>query len=326
MRSTIHKQNTLITRYCLAAVVLVALLGPLAGQARGDFVLYHDEQLTVDSAHDQGTLYDVSRAFIVSGGSVYRLYAYGLSNVDMSAGSVYILYAYNFSTVDISAGSVPYLYAFDSSAVDISGGSIAVLYASISSTVDISGGSVVNNLTANGSSAVDISGGSVYNIGASDSSTVDISGGSVRSLSAFGSSAVDVSGGSITDLWARNSSTVAISGGSVAFLHADSSSVVTFSGRNFRVYGGLVFDGDYVLGTGLLSGEWFDGTPWAVNISDHTTSATILVIPDSGPKPLCLKYPTMDFDGNCKVDFIDLAILLQSWLECNIDPPSACWE
>jgi len=112
----------------------------------------------------------------------------------------------------------------------------------------------------------------------------------------------------------------------VPFLHASSSSMVSFYGRNFRVYGGLVFDADYVLGTGLLAGEWFDGTPWAVNIAEHSPSATILVIPDSGPKPLCVKYPAMDFNGDCKVDFSDLAVFLTQWLECNLDPPSACWE
>lgn len=42
--------------------------------------------------------------------------------------------------------------------------------------------------------------------------------------------------------------------------------------------------------------------------------------------PFCVEYPAMDFNGDCKVDFSDLAIFLTHWLECNLDPPSACWE
>jgi hypothetical protein len=34
----------------------LALVGPLAGEGRGDFVLQGDEQLTVTESHDSGTL------------------------------------------------------------------------------------------------------------------------------------------------------------------------------------------------------------------------------------------------------------------------------
>jgi len=48
----------------------------------------------------------------------------------------------------------------------------------------------------------------------------------------------------------------------------------------------------------------------------------------SGPEPLpyCTEYPVMDFNHDCKVDFRDFALFIQSWLDCNLDPPSACWE
>jgi hypothetical protein len=38
--------------------------------------------------------------------------------------------------------------------------------------------------------------------------------------------------------------------------------------------------GERVLGTGLLSGEWFDGTRWTVNIQTNASGATILAIPE----------------------------------------------
>ena len=43
-------------------------------------------------------------------------------------------------------------------------------------------------------------------------------------------------------------------------------------------------------------------------------------------EPICTEYPAMDFNDDCKVDFQDFAIFSQSWLECNLDPPEACWE
>lgn len=43
-------------------------------------------------------------------------------------------------------------------------------------------------------------------------------------------------------------------------------------------------------------------------------------------EPFCLEEPAMDFNGDCKVDFADFALFTQSWLECNLDPESACWE
>jgi hypothetical protein len=44
------------------------------------------------------------------------------------------------------------------------------------------------------------------------------------------------------------------------------------------------------------------------------------------PEPVCLSYPIMDFTGDCKVDFADFAVFLSHWLECNLDPPEACWQ
>lgn len=44
-----------------------------------------------------------------------------------------------------------------------------------------------------------------------------------------------------------------------------------------------------------------------------------------GPRPMCVEYPAMDFNHDCKVDLRDFAIFMEHWLECNFDDPSACW-
>jgi hypothetical protein len=298
----------------LFVVAVLALLGPLAGQSRGDFVLLNDEQLTVNSSHNQGTLFDTSRAYIISGGSVNNLDAYDSSTVEISGGSVgSYLFAHNSSTVTVSGGNVNGLGAYDSSTANISGGSVNNLDAQSSSTVNLSGGPV-SNLWAKDSSTVNLSGGSVSNLWAYDSSTVDISGGSmtylyaqysstanisggsVAYLYAQGSSTVDVSGGIVGGLYAQYYSSVDISGGSVSSLQAYSSSTtnltggsvsnlwaydsstVIFNGRNFQAGSGLTFDGERVLGVGMLSGEWMDGTRWFVNVFENDPTATILAI------------------------------------------------
>lgn len=43
-------------------------------------------------------------------------------------------------------------------------------------------------------------------------------------------------------------------------------------------------------------------------------------------EPVCTEYPAMDFNKDCKVDFEDFAQFAKGWLDCNLDPQSACWE
>lgn len=173
------------------ATMAGALAGLLlaAGTALGDFTLWDDEQMTVNAYHSLGTLFDRSRANIISGGSLRNLYAYDSGTLDISGGWVGWLYAYETSTVHMSGGSVDYFFAYDTSTVDISGGS-------------------------------------------------------------------------------------------VDRLHARDTSALTINARDFRLGSGLSLDGQRLLGTGILSGEWFDGTRWMVGIAENQAGATILLVPE----------------------------------------------
>ncbi|OHB66900.1 MAG: hypothetical protein A2Y76_10800 [Planctomycetes bacterium RBG_13_60_9] len=42
------------------------------------------------------------------------------------------------------------------------------------------------------------------------------------------------------------------------------------------------------------------------------------------PEAVCTKPILGDLNNDCKVDFQDLAILSSAWMQCNLDPPSAC--
>ena len=100
----------------------------------------------------------------------------------------------------------------------------------------------------------------------------------MSSLYSYGSSSVNVSGGEVNHLKSRDLSTVYISGGAISDLSAEDSSTVTFGARDFRFGDGLTLNGELVLGTGLLSGEWLDGTRWVVDIGLNDPTATILAV------------------------------------------------
>jgi len=44
-----------------------------------------------------------------------------------------------------------------------------------------------------------------------------------------------------------------------------------------------------------------------------------------GLEPYCAQPIAADLNDDCKVDFVDFAIMAASWLDCNLVPPSACW-
>ncbi len=63
---------------------------------------------------------------------------------------------------------------------------------------------------------------------------------------------------------------------------------------------------------------------WEDNRNGHyDIYATVLFGPDV---PQCLSMPRGDFNGDCKVDLQDFSIFMQDWLECNLDPPEACFQ
>ena len=43
-------------------------------------------------------------------------------------------------------------------------------------------------------------------------------------------------------------------------------------------------------------------------------------------EPVCVNPPPMDTNGDCKIDFIDFAEFASQWMDCGLDPQSACWE
>jgi len=63
-----------------------------------------------------------------------------------------------------------------------------------------------------------------------------------------------------------------------------------------------------------------------INIGAYGGTIEASKSPSGIIEPVCTKYPAMDFNKDCKVDFIDFAKFVSEWLICNLEPPEACWE
>ncbi|HUT11227.1 MAG TPA: PEP-CTERM sorting domain-containing protein [Thermoguttaceae bacterium] len=221
-----------------AAVAVV-----LAGTARADFGLRGTEHLNVATGHTTGVLWDSSTADVLAGGYIGTAYVNDealLRVMRLDGGTtVGTGRVYNTGRIAISSGRVNDLYAYETSNVNVSGGSVGGLYA--------------------------------YN-----DSSVNISGASLDSLTAYGSSSVNVSGGTFNTLYAEHTSSVHVSGGTISgYLSARDTSSVALHGYDFRTTGGLTLANDEVLGTGVLTGKWFDGTSWIIPITTNASAATI---------------------------------------------------
>jgi len=173
------------------------------------------------------------------------------------------------------AGGFDNLYANDTSTVVTPyDGYVGYLYPYETSTVTVSGASVVYLHTYD-TSTVAVSGASVRDLSAYGTSTVAVSGASVDYVDTYGTSSVDISGGRVDYVYTNETSTVDISGGSFYVLGAQDSSTVTLHGYDFQPTDGLSLDGNKVVGTGVLTGKWSDGTQWSISISVHDVWANI---------------------------------------------------
>jgi hypothetical protein len=45
-----------------------------------------------------------------------------------------------------------------------------------------------------------------------------------------------------------------------------------------------------------------------------------------GPDPYCTASIPGDVNDDCKLDMSDMAEIFSHWMECNLEPQSACWE
>jgi hypothetical protein len=262
------------------------------------------------------TIFD-SNATIVDGNTYDTVVVKGDGTVvDMTGGSVNKLITMNASTFNMSGGSIAgNVYSYDSSVLNLSSGSIGYSYMHSygESRINISGDiSVGSAITPHDSSFVSVSGNStVDNIWfrqRDNAVIVNITGGHVGYLY---NNFTETEGGGIVN----------ISGGTIDYgidySNPPSTSRINIIGHdlNAQPYGGLYNSGE-------ITGYWNDDTPFSIELDDDSYAYVVLydgIVPAN-----CVNRPNSDLNGDCKVNFSDFSKMASEWLDCGLDPNSAC--
>ena len=263
---------------------MVATLA-VAVRARADFVLTGTEHLDVSSAHDVGGMWDTSTADLLYGGRISTTYVNDEANLHITDGWISTLNAYNSSSVDMWGGEVSTSYLYGEAWLRLAYGD-------------------VSQLTARDHSRFGVY-GNVVTLNAYDSSRGDINRRSdVSTLYAHGEARLRVLDGKVSTLEAGDSSSAHLWGGEVLNLSAEGASSVTIHGYDFHVSGGLTWNGDELLGSGVLTGKWAGADEWWIttiqtNAPGASLRAMVLVPGDA--------------TGDGVVDDIDLTVLAEHW-------------
>jgi len=187
---------------------------------------------------------------------------------------------FNASRVDMTGGTIDNAISmYDNSRFYMSGGSTYSAGTYGSSLLEIIGGSIGDNVLVFDNSTVNLGGTGRIGYGLwGDGGTINMYGGYTPILFASWGT-VNMTGGT-ADWAAASGGILNIYGGSFSTLSAYETGTVTINGQDFILGTGLSLNGDRVLGKGILSGKWLDGTPWTVNILKNDAGATIRVVPE----------------------------------------------
>jgi TolB protein len=66
------------------------------------------------------------------------------------------------------------------------------------------------------------------------------------------------------------------------------------------------------------------GKQYLIRVAGYDGDAGDYVLTISGGAD-CINRPSADLNGDCKVDFYDIAVVCSQWLDCGLDDPDACW-
>lgn len=166
---------------------------------------------------------------------------------------------------------------------------------------------------------------SVYNHG-----KVTLDGGGEANmpgnLHAYGSSEVTINTGNLHVMQFFGSSRAHIYGGTIREVERHDSSEFTIYGRDFTLdgqpigYGPVVFTKRYMtyFYYGTLRGDLPGNSAFEMQGRSYPVPESGIVL---APGKRC---PSADLNGDCKLNFLDLAILVSEWLQCGFDDTSLC--
>ena len=108
-------------------------------------------------------------------------------------------------------------------------------------------------------------------------------------------------------------------------------------GTEPKVGASVFYDSDN-LGIGVVGWDYSDGRvisfSTVIGISELSNSNYAQLLSNAltwsahgVPGLICTApIPGGDVNDDCMLDFVDLAIIFSHWLECNLNPPEACWQ
>jgi hypothetical protein len=89
---------------------------------------------------------------------------------------------------------------------------------------------------------------------------------------------------------------------------------------SFHVFGN---NGTHNMNSWISSGN---GASPEVLAALENTSDHLPIVADYVIEPICVDPPATDLNDDCRVDMLDVAMLVSEWLKCGLEPPEACWE
>jgi len=162
----------------------------------------------------------------------------------------------------------------------MAGGNVTDLYLYDSSNAEAFASSTVTNVMAYNNSIFEPKGGYVHSISANDSSIIyyytdpGIHGCSIMMSQ---NSTLHLYDGIIKNLSVNSTSTSYLDAGSIEELEAMDNAIVYVNGKDFVLGSGLSLSGNDVNGKGILSGKWFDDTPFTMDIGINEAGVQILI-------------------------------------------------
>lgn len=226
----------------------------------------------------------------------------------------------------MESGTANAVLTMDNAVFNMTGGTVGELYSHHDSQMNISGGSV-GGANGQGNSTIFLSGTSICTGWCefwNNSSFYVLDSAQVTSgYEIFDSSVVHIEGGILNEgPQLYDMATGIISGGIVG----------TSDGADIRDNSSLMIIGNNItkrpytttrVREGEVTGNWESGASFSILLEPNSYSRVQIQSPSAA---LCTNPPSNDLDDDCVVSMSDFQMLAADWLDCGLQPQSACWE
>ena len=301
------------------------------------------EVITIFDANDVITSSDTYDTVVVKGDGTV---------VDMTGGTITKLIVMDSARINISDGTISLLFAYDFGYIYASGGSLTGQWKIYQNAeVQITGMANAGWITLYQSSFIimNSSAASISSISFRNTSRGNLSAGPCGDLYLLADCEVYISGSDISSIkvmLADMNVQLTISDGSIGNINFEDYGPVGSGGAKVRLLGGVIqgiddfaspdspiievvgydlsavpYGGDS--GNGTISGNWNDDTFFQIQLGNANAYSLFRLYDGVLPED-CNVPPESDTNNDCAVNMIDFQMMASEWLDCGLDPQSAC--